>query len=255
MQITYVDGSKAICSVTREDIAQMLKFLDHVAQEPLDDDALALKYQALSQPRKEKLLSNLLASDAPLPTNSPPFKSTIFPAITKQAISMIYQVLGYEQDRTVDESILGMFSVLCPPESITFTKLDYVEFLSEVINFQLSNFHSTKSFRYQAYLVYLIMSNNSSYFKSMGIVITGDAGNTKHVIEWTTEVRRQEQNKGFSLYVNKFMSAHYTLIHAFPPPRMFPQMKKMLQLSKDVKTRDWYLVEDHTLIRVYGFDC
>jgi hypothetical protein len=111
---------------------------------------------------------------------------------------MICQVLGYEHDRIVDESILGMFSVLFPLESITFTKIDYVEFLSEVINFQLSNFHSTKSFRYQAYLVYLIMSNNSSYFESMGINITYDSGNTKHVIEWTEEVRRQEKIKVLS---------------------------------------------------------
>jgi hypothetical protein len=31
-------------------------------------------------------------------------------------------------------------------------------------------------------------------------------------------------------------------------------MRHILQLSKDARTRDWYLVEDHTIIRVYGFE-
>jgi hypothetical protein len=136
----------------------MLQISDHATYETLDDDELASKYQALSQSERENMLSNILAPDAPLPTGPPPFKSTIFPELTRQDITIICQVLGYEHDKAVDETILGMLSILCPPESITFTKFDYCQFLQEVINFQLSNFHSTKSFRYQAYLVHLIFS-------------------------------------------------------------------------------------------------
>jgi hypothetical protein len=96
-----------------------------------------------------------------------------------------------------------MFLVLHPPDSITFTKFDYAEFLSEVINFQLSNFHSTKFFRYHAYMFYLILSNNSSYFEIIGIKITNYLENTKPEIEWTAEVRRQEGNKCFIPYVKQ----------------------------------------------------
>jgi hypothetical protein len=68
------------------------------------------------------------------------------------------------------------------------------------------------------------------------------------------EVRKKHQNKGFNIFVNKFMSAFYSLLHNTPPPRMFPKFKKILQMRKDTRLGDWYLVEDHTIIRVYGFE-
>ena len=164
-QIIYVHDSRIVCDITKESIAQMLHILYHVVYETLDDDDLDSKYQALSQFEREKMLCNLLSLDAPLSTGPSPFKSTIYPKLNRQAITMICQVLGYEHDRGVDETILGLLYVLCPPESITLTKFDYCKFLQEVINFQLSNFHNTKSFRYQAYLVHLIFFSNSSYFE------------------------------------------------------------------------------------------
>jgi len=82
------------------------------------------------------LLIKVLYGNTPLPTNPPPFKFAIFPDITKQAISMNCQILGYEHEKIVNESILGMFSILSPPKSIACTKIDYVEFLTGVINFQ-----------------------------------------------------------------------------------------------------------------------
>ena len=114
------------------------------------------------------MLSNILAPDAPLPTGPPPFKYTIFPEITRQAITISHQVLGYEHDRAVDETILGILFVLCPKESITLTKFDYCQFIQEVINFQLSNFHITNSSRHQTYLVHLILFSNSSFFRVLG---------------------------------------------------------------------------------------
>ena len=123
----------------------MLKILYHATYETLNDDELASKYQALSQSKRENMLSNILAPDAPLPIGPPPFKSTIFPELTMQTIAMICQVLVYGHDISVGETILGMLSVVCPPESIKLTKLDYCQFLQEFINFQLSNFHITLS--------------------------------------------------------------------------------------------------------------
>jgi hypothetical protein len=67
-------------------------------------------------------------------------------------------------------------------------------------------------------------------------------------------VRKQDQNKGFNLYVNKFMSACYILLHGTYPPRMFHEFKKILQLRKHTRLGYWYLDEDHTIIRVYGFE-
>ena len=35
---------------------------------------------------------------------------------------------------------------------------------------------------------------------------------------------------------------------------MFNELKKLLQLTKEISTSDWYLFENYTLIRVYGFE-
>ena len=67
----------------------MLQISDHVVYETLYDDEIDSKYQELSQYKREKLLSNLLSPDAPLPTGPPPFKSTIFPKLTRKAIVVI----------------------------------------------------------------------------------------------------------------------------------------------------------------------
>lgn len=67
-------------------------------------------------------------------------------------------------------------------------------------------------------------------------------------------MRRKEQNRGLSLYVKKYMSAMYTLIHDTPLPRVILEMRHILQLNKDARTGDWYMAEDHTIITVYGFE-
>ena len=37
-----------------------------------------------------------------------------------------------------------------------------------------------------------------------------------------------------------------------PPPRISYKMQKILQLSKSYKLGNWYLYQDHTVIRIYG---
>ena len=58
------------------------------------------------------------------------------------------------------------------------------------------------------------------------------------MIEWNEEVKKKYQNKGFILYVNKFMSACYILFHGTQPPMMFHDFKNILQLRKDTIVGD-----------------
>ena len=37
-------------------------------------------------------------------------------------------------------------------------------------------------------------------------------------------------------------------------PRISHEIKYLLQLSPDTRTGDWYIFENHTMIRVYGFE-
>jgi len=91
-------------------------------------------------------------------------------------------------------------------------------------------------------------------------------------------MRRKEKNRGFILYVNKYMSSIYTHIHGWEKmyrntayisdtPHFQNSFKKWgtlrnwskmsrhtLQLRKYVKAWDMYLSKYHTIIRVYGFE-
>ena len=36
-------------------------------------------------------------------------------------------------------------------------------------------------------------------------------------------------------------------------PKLFPEMEEVLQISRDITIGDWFLLKEHTIIRVYGF--
>jgi hypothetical protein len=48
------------------------------------------------------------------------------------------------------------------------------------------------------------------------------------------------------------MSKAYQIIHDEIPPRIFPECKKLLQLSPDKRVGDWYIFENYTEIKIYG---
>lgn len=84
----------------------------------------------------------------------------MFPKITKQALAIICQILSYDHDKVVGEAILGFFSLLLSLTSIILPNFDYFQLLKEFMQSHLENFYNTKYFRYQSYLVYLILSQN-----------------------------------------------------------------------------------------------
>jgi hypothetical protein len=75
----------------------VLYFLES-SYETLEEHTLEVKYQELSQSDKERMLGNLLVPNTALPTTPPPFKYDMFPKITRQALAIIFQILGYDHD-------------------------------------------------------------------------------------------------------------------------------------------------------------
>ena len=53
--------------------------------------------------------------------------------------------------------------------------------------------------------------------------------------------------------MNLIMAKIYRLMFQSKLPRVFPEMEEMLQFAPDRKVGDWFLLKEHTLIRVYGF--
>jgi hypothetical protein len=73
-------------------------------------------------------------------------------------------ILGENDDLTVDEFVLGIMVSIFPITTKPITKFNYAQFLADQIHYQLSEFESLRSFRYQSYLVHLFLVYTSLPF-------------------------------------------------------------------------------------------
>jgi hypothetical protein len=165
---------------------------------------------------------------------------------------MICSVLGYDSDKVVDSSILGLLRAICPPTTQLMARLCFSQFIADSLHDQLNDFSLNRSCRFQSYLVYLLLFSKMRNFQNLSLEIEDKSGNPLSVIHWTPVVRLKLQNVGFIDYVNYFMSIAYTLFHEENPPRIFPGVKSLLHESSETNLGDWYLFEDYTEIRMYG---
>ena len=72
-------------------------------------------------------------------------------------------------------------------------------------------------------------------------------------IDWCPKIRHTVENENLRWYINDFLPILYTLLYDSPLPRVIPEMIQELQSTPPLATGDWFLYEDHTIIRVYGF--
>ena len=66
-------------------------------------------------------------------------------------------------------------------------------------------------------------------------------------------VLTDEINRKFFKYMNLLMAEVYKVFFQNKLPRVLPLMKEALQFSPDKKIGDWFLLEEHTIIRAHGF--
>ena len=62
-----------------------------------------------------------------------------------------------------------------------------------------------------------------------------------------------EMSSDFFKYMNLLMAKVYKVFFQKQLPRVFPQLQEALQFSPDRRIGDWFLLEEYTMIRVYGF--
>ena len=53
--------------------------------------------------------------------------------------------------------------------------------------------------------------------------------------------------------MNLIMEEIYRVMFQSKMPRFFPKMEEILQFARDIKVGDWFLLKEHTIIRLYGF--
>ena len=67
-------------------------------------------------------------------------------------------------------------------------------------------------------------------------------------------VLTDEMNRYYNIYMNVLMYEVYNAFFQKRLPRVLPQMKEMLQFSPEKRIEDWFLLEQGTVIILYGFE-
>ena len=97
-------------------------------------------------------------------------------------------------------------------------KFDYPKMIVDNMNEQFSNFNTLTSFKYQAYLMYLILDKFSLHFQSLLEPEQLTPYEVISIIHRSSFLRDQAQ--GFSKFVNEFASRVYYFIYEANYPRV-----------------------------------
>jgi len=140
----------------------MLQFQNFNSMQPLSVDSLMEIYKNLTFPQITKIFKIFLLEDAQLPKKNPPYSSSMFTEMSKQLISIISCILGYQSDQWVDDAIVGFLSIFTTDEKPPI--FNYNEIISESIHDQFLNLFIEGTFRYASVLVYLFLYHQPDSF-------------------------------------------------------------------------------------------
>lgn len=149
------------------------------------------------------------------PTLYFPIKSNKCPTTVQQIISMYSQVFGMYHDQTFLDAFLSFLMYLF--ESVKF---DYPKLIVDTMSEQLSNFNTLTSFKYQEYLMYLILDKYSMHFQTL---LEPEQLTPYDVISITHRSSfLRDPTQGLSQFVNEFSSRVYYFIYEANYPRVPP---------------------------------
>ena len=118
-------------------------------------------------------------------------------------------------------------------------KFDYPKLIADTMHEQFSNFNTLASFKYQSYLMYLILDKFSLHFQSLFEPEEITPYDVISIIHRSPFLRDQAQ--GFSKFVNEFDSQVYLLIYESNYPRISQQLQNCLHPSSEDHIGDWFL--------------
>jgi hypothetical protein len=254
----YIPEQRAIISslgdvlffITPEDIDSMLQITRPDSVVPFNLEVLTELYQRMTFPQRAQIFELFSPPSSPIPTTSPPYSSSIFSTKGNQIISAVCALLGYYSDQWVDEPILGFLSIFSNDEQPT-TQFDYSTFLATNIHDQFMNFPTEGVFRYSSILAYMFLYFQPERF-SFSIQKMDADGKPQPVTAWTSLLKRNSAEYHFAEFIDQFYHPVLGMLSGVPEPRVNDEVRRVLHLSENTKTGDWYLYKDHSEIRVYG---
>ena len=128
-----------------------------------DPNSVSLSIEDLTQlylnlyfSAKFNIFQNFWPTHVNVPKVNPPFDTFDFLEETRQIVSMLSFILGYNNDEFTDASILCFLSTLTlgQPPSIIY---NFAKFITENMHYQLSRLPEEGVFRYTSYLLHLFL--------------------------------------------------------------------------------------------------
>jgi hypothetical protein len=257
-QAHYIPDQKAIVSssgdilffITLEDIDQMMQITHLESTSPFNLEILTELYQKMTFPQRAQIFELFLPTSAPLPSTNPPYPSSLFSTKGNQIISSLCALLGYYSDQWVDKPILGFLSIFSNDEQPT-TQFDYSTFLANNLHDQFVNFTTEGMFRYSSILAYMFVYFQADRFNFSMQNMDAD-GRPQPVTAWTSLLKHNSVKYDFTTFIDQFYHPVVSMLGGRPEPQINEEVHRVLHLSEDAKTRDWYLYQNHSEIRVYG---
>lgn len=112
-------NQQILFTITAKSINQMLQIQPKPNETPFSIENLFEMYIKLDLPKRSQFFQTFILEEAHIPTDNPPYSSTIFSERARHIVTMLSCILGYTTDEHVDEPILAFLSIFCPGKSPT----------------------------------------------------------------------------------------------------------------------------------------
>jgi hypothetical protein len=131
------------------------------------------------------------------------------------------------------------------------TQFNYNTFLADNIHEQFVNFGTEGMFRYSSILAYMFVYFQADKFSFSMQKMDAD-GRPQPVTAWTSLLKHNSTEYSFKVFIDLFYHPVVSMLSGRPEPRINDEVQRILHLSDNAKTGDWFLYQNHTEIRVFG---
>jgi len=234
-------ASRILCKIDATVIRENLSLPENypVNRESINESVLADFYKNCETENRCHFLSNILKEGQSLDGFFLPYPVHIFKNEVQMVVSLVCQVLGLSDDCRVGDVILGFLLRISSlsPESQPIPVFNFDEYLAEAIHLQLTEFPKVRFFRFQTYLLNILLCSNVTELKFLSTLCSSDLPKQINMFE----------------FANSIMSEMYKMLFDEDLPRVLDEMKYLMQSSPEDRVGDWFLYRDYTVLRIYGF--
>ena len=196
-------NSKILLTINTEEIQRVLgldstNFVENNTV-PLVEETLIHKLANLTPQEQISFVHSLQKPEHLFQTLNFPLKAEFFQNPIQLILSVFVQITGLYHDQDIPKSLLGFLLFLSED-----TKFNYAKYIVDSIHDQFANYSSLKAFRYQSYLVYLILYKYPLNLDALFDIQDPVPYGVISIIQKSSFVKNQ--SSGFFLFIEKVIS-------------------------------------------------